>query len=861
MRLSELNKGQQGIITRVRGRGPFRKRITEMGFIKGKSVTVIKNAPMKDPVEYRLMDSNISLRHSEARLIEVEFPYNQAVMPPVPLSGKGHCYDTDHSARMYGNGTVTARSPLTSGRPEKQSRTIHVALVGNPNSGKTTIFNHASGSRERVGNYSGVTVESRDARFNHRGVAFLITDLPGTYSISAYSPEELFVRNHIIENRPDVVINVIDASNIERNLYLTSQLLEMGVKVVVALNMYDEFQKKGDILDHDALGTLMGIPFVPTTGPTGKGMGDLFDAVMAVHENREKTARTVSINYGPDIEKAILSLQTAMDEAGMGAAPVPSRYAAIKLLEKDPEAERHLSCMNGGAAAVIQQAARELRALESELKEDTETLIADARYGFIAGALRETYRPAPRPEVTASERIDRILTHQVLGFPIFLLFMWLTFQITFTVGKYPMGWIGTGTSYLSRMITAAMEPGLLRELLTDGIIAGIGGVIVFIPSILILFFTISLMEDTGYMARAAFIMDRLMHALGLHGKSFIPLIMGFGCNVPAIMATRTLESRKDRVLTMLIVPFMSCSARLPVYVLFISAFFPGHPGTVLFGMYLLGIITAVLSAVVLKNTFFRKVEAPFVMELPPYRLPRLKNTTRHMWDRGKEYMKKIGGIVLAAAIIIWALGRFPEQREIAERYDDRIIAAQKHYQAEIDRTAQGDRAAVISFNEKMESDVQAIEHAKAEERLEHSYIGMLGRLIEPALAPLGFDWRMSVSIITGLAAKEIAVSTMGILYHADTNSAGGSGSLIARIKEQKYLSGPLAGRPVFDPLTALGYMAFMLLYIPCVATLATMKRESGSWKWPLFSAFLTITLAWTTAFLIRHIGLLAGWIQ
>lgn len=856
MTLSELSNGQKGIIRYVRGRGPFRKRITEMGFIKGRTVTVIKNAPLKDPIEYRLMDSNISLRRAEARLIEVDLPQGAEALPLPVLKTRGRCFDRDipeHKGRHRRRGGVRAGAGAPA-RTGNHPGSINVALVGNPNCGKTTIFNHASGSRERVGNYGGVTVESREARFKQGDRTFVITDLPGTYSITEYSPEELYVRRHIVEKRPDVVVNVVDASNLERNLYLTTQLLEMGVKVVVALNMHDELEHKGDILDHGSLGKLMGIPFVTTIGRTGFGIDELFRTVVAVHENRDETVRPVTINYGTDIEKSIASLQKLL-EAGSGPdSPVPSRYTAIKLLEKDSDTGESLSC-GGDSAAVMQQAEREIRALESELKEDTGTLISDARYGFIAGALRETFRPGPRPKRTISEKIDRILTHQILGFPIFLFFMWVTFQLTFTAGEYPMGWIETGTSYISRFIGSSMQAGLLRELLTDGIIAGVGGVIVFIPSILILFFMISLMEDTGYMARAAFIMDRLMHALGLHGKSFIPLIMGFGCSVPAIMATRTLESRKDRILTMLIIPFMSCSARLPVYVLFISAFFPGHAGSVLFGIYLLGVTVAIVSAMVMKKTFFRKIEVPFVMELPPYRIPHLKNTLRHMWDRGKEYMKKIGGVVLVAAVIIWALGRFPDHGN-AGVYGAMISETQKRYQAQIGGVRTGDKAAAAMIEKRMKDEIQSIEHQREAERLENSYIGMIGQFIEPVMAPLGFDWRMSVSIVTGLAAKEIAVGTMGILYHTDVVSPDGKDSLVSRIRDLKHTSGPRAGKPLFDPLTAMGFMAFMLLYVPCVATLATMKRESGSWKWPLFSAFFTISLAWMAAFLIRQIGML-----
>jgi ferrous iron transport protein B len=860
MKLADLKNGQKGTITGVRGRGQFRKRITEMGFVRGKTVTVIKNAPMRDPIEYKLMDYNISLRRKEAALIDVEVPVRDEVRACPDHSDpyrhgerrrmKWHRHrHSDNSLTACGDDTATTRPARG-----HDASTIRVALVGNPNSGKTTLFNYATGARERVGNYGGVTIDAKEARISRNGRTFIITDLPGTYSLTAYSPEELYVRQHIIEDRPDVIVNIIDASNLERNLYLTTQLIELGQKVVVALNMYDELQTKGDSFDYETLGNLLGIPFVPTIGTKGIGIDNLLDTVTEVHENRNRTVRSINIYYGADIEKAMAFLGKIIQEKGSSAVTITPRYAAVKLLEKDSAMQRRIDESSATGCEVTGAAKKLILALESELKQDSETIITDARYGFIAGALRETYRPGTRPAVTVSERIDGILTHQVLGFPIFLLFMWLTFQLTFTLGRYPMNWIESGIAHLSRFIVTAMPAGLLRELMTDGVIAGAGGVIMFIPNILILFFMISLMEDTGYMARAAFIMDRLMHAIGLHGKSFIPLIMGFGCNVPAIMATRTLESRKDRILTMLIIPFMSCSARLPVYVLFISAFFPSHAGSVLFALYLAGIAVAVSTAMVIKKTVFRKAEVPFVMELPPYRAPRMKNTLRHMWERGKEYLKKIGGIVLIAAVLIWALGRFPSETRYSKNYDSIVADIRAEYDSKINSARVGDPAALKSITDKADAAIKSIEQEKDLEHLENSYIGRIGRVIEPVMEPLGFDWKMSVSIITGLAAKEIAVSTMGILYHADKDAPEGSGALIKKIKEQRYGSGPRAGQPIFDPATALAYMAFMLLYIPCVATLVTMRRESGTWKWPVFSALFSITLAWLAAFLIQQAG-------
>jgi ferrous iron transport protein B len=819
MRLADLKNGEEGIILKVRGRGAFRKRIMDMGFIKGKSVRAIKNAPLRDPIEYKLMDYNVSLRRNEAKLVEILAPETSkraADAPAAASEGRAFRNGDGPKKRSFYTGADSGALPGETRKARRirglNAKTIRLALVGNPNSGKTTIFNYASGSRERVGNYGGVTIGAKEARFEHEGYLFIVTDLPGTYSITEYTPEEIFVRNAIIQNRPDVIVNILDASNLERNLYLTTQLIEMNLTVVAALNMYDELQKKGDVFDYDTLGKMLGIPFVPTVGPKGEGMSELFAKIIDVYERREKTVRKINVNYGQDIERAVASIEAAICEACGPPGGISSRYAAIKLLEKDADTERLLSGICEDSEKIFIQARKQVSVIEAELKEDSQTLIADARYGFIAGALKETYRRGVRPEITVSERIDSILTHQILGVPIFLLFLWIAFQCTFSLGKYPMDWIQAAVAGVSLFMTAIIPPGLFRELITDGIIPGVGGVIVFVPNILILFFMISLMEDTGYMARAAFIMDRLMHSIGLHGKSFIPLILGFGCNVPAIMATRTLESRKDRLLTMLIIPFMSCSARLPVFVLFISAFFPSYAGSMLLMLYLSGIAVAVFSAIIMKKTVFRESEVPFVMELPPYRVPHLRNTLRHMWERAKEYFKKIGGIILIAAVLIWALGRFPEPEAGAL----------------IDEGA----------------------------RLEQSYIGRMGKFVMPVLDPLGFDWKMGVSLITGLAAKEITVSTLGILYRAEKHPEGGNESLMQKIREERHTSGPHAGERVFDPLSALGYMVFILLYVPCAAALVTIRRESGALKWPVFSAFFSISMAWIAAFLIHTVGML-----
>ncbi|MCP4136215.1 MAG: ferrous iron transport protein B [bacterium] len=854
MNLADLKTDEKGIITKVRGRGAFRKRIIEMGFIKGKEVTVIKNAPLKDPIEYKIMDYNVSLRKSEARMIDVLTP-EEADIAGITKAHHGkrfrHGQKKDQN-EFYRHKSETGTEKLMETASEK-GKIINVALVGNPNCGKTTLFNYASGSRERVGNYSGVTIDAKEAVYKHNGYTFNIVDLPGTYSITAYTKEELYVRNHILDNAPDVVINIIDASNLERNLYLTTQLIDMDIKVVLALNIYDELEKKGDSFNFTMLGKMIGTPFVPTIASKGVGIEELFNEVIEVYEDRDKTVRHIHINYGDDIERSIHIIQKeiyAEDNSDLTDA-VSSRFLAIKLLEKDKEVEEKIfeSCSNN--LDILLEAKNERKKLKKHLEEDSETLITDAKYGFIAGALMETLKPAKRPKRTMSERIDNFVTHNILGFPIFLAFMWLTFQLTFSLGQYPMDWIDSFMGALANFVSLHMTEGLLKDLIIDGAISGVGGVIVFLPNILIMFFMISFMEDTGYMARAAFIMDKLMHKLGLHGKSFIPLIMGFGCNVPAIMATRTLESRNDRLLTMLILPFMSCSARLPVYVLLISAFFAAHKGTMLFLIYMIGILLAVISAIIMKKTIFKTNDIPFVMELPPYRKPHLKTTLVHMWEKGAEYLKKIGGVVLAASILIWALGKFPLSTEYSKNYDGEINAIETDYHEKI--AAIPATEIKLLESEKLTA-IQAVELEKENERLTKSYIGRIGHFIEPVLSPMGFDWKMGVSIVTGLAAKEIVVSTMGVLFHADKEATEESQSLINNIQNQTHTSGPKKGEKVFSPLIAFTFMIFVLIYFPCIASIATIKRESGSWKWAIFSALYTTSAAWFISFLVYQVG-------
>lgn len=816
--LSDIATGQEAIITKVLGHGAFRKRITEMGFVKGKKVRVIKNAPLQDPVEYEIMGYYVSLRRTEAELVEVVSVEEAQNLSSIDFNG---VIDEEKLK-------ITAI---------KKGKVINVALVGNPNCGKTTLFNHASGSHERVGNYSGVTVDAKEASLKRNDYLFNIVDLPGTYSITEYSPEELYVRTHIIDQKPDIIINVVDASNLERNLFLTTQLIDMNIKVVIALNMYDELERKKVQFDYEGLGAMLGIPIIPTVASRGRGVNELFDKLIEVYEDRDPSVRHIHINYGALIEKAINNIQHEIWKTPRIRDRYSSRYVAVKLLETDKTTLHELEGFENYAE--IKEVARQnIAMLEKEYGEKSETIITDAKYGFIDGALKETYKEPKTDKRSVKRELDDILTHRYFGFPIFLFFMWLMFQATFSLGSYPMEWIDSGVGMLSNWLQNTMTEGPLRDLVVDGIVGGVGGVIVFLPNILILFFCISLMEDTGYMARASFIMDKLMHKIGLHGKSFIPLVMGFGCNVPAIMATRTLDNRKDRILTMIITPFMSCSARLPVYVLLISAIFPENQGIMLFGIYMVGILLAIITALIMKKVAFDKKDVPFVMELPPYRKPTLRNTTMHMWFKAKQYLQKMGSVILVASVLIWALGYFPTNVEYSKDYNSEIAALEQDMQlSEADKSSQINNLIVDQESE----------------RQEFSYIGRLGHAIEPVIEPLGFDWKMGVSIVTGLAAKEIVVSTMGVLYHADMDASEESETLKNNIKEQKHHTGVLKGQKVFTPLASIAFMLFILIYFPCVAVIAAIKKEAN-WGWAIFTMVYTTALAWLVAFATYQIG-------
>lgn len=789
-KLSDLNVGEKGVIVKVLGHGGFRKRVVEMGFIRGKIVEVLHKAPLKDPIEYLILDYHVSLRRSEAAQIEVisieeaeHLAREHTATNTRRNSGCASCGKTDCPFAFKGEKTSDNEEDdeLLRGAHEK-SKEITVALVGNPNCGKTSLFNKASGRHEKVGNYSGVTVEAIRGTAYYKGYKFNLIDLPGTYSISAYSPEEKYVRKTIIEQKPDVILNVIDSSNLERNLFLTTQLIDMNLRMVIALNMFDELEERGDYLDYKALEKLLGIPMVPTVSTKSKGFSELFDTIIAVYEEADaveeqrseitSVIKHIHVNHGTLIERSINRIREAIYKNPDALDELTPRYVATRILQRDKLLEDYVQRF-ANCAEIIKIRDQEIKNIEAELHEAPENAVMDAKYGFIDGALKETLkRGTPKKGGTRSERIDNIVTHKWLGFPIFLFALFLLFQATFTLGEYPMDWIQAGVDKLGEVITNSLSDSWFKALLYDGIVRGVGSVIVFLPNILILFFFISLLEATGYMARAAFIMDKIMHKIGLHGRSFIPLIMGFGCNVPAVMATRTIENRNARMITILINPLMSCSARLPIYLLLAGAFFPHNAGFVIFCMYIGGVILAAIMAKIFRKFLFDKDETPFVMELPPYRIPTFKSLLKETWDKGKQYLHKVATIILAGSLIIWALSYFP-----------------------------------------------------AHGNLEASYLASIGRFIQPVLHPLGFNWQVCVSILSGIGAKEIVVSTLEMLNAVVT----------------------------LTPAIAVSLMAFTLIYFPCIATIGAIKNETGSWKWALFTICYTLTLAWIVAFLLFNL--------
>ena len=800
MKLSQLKTGERGVIVKVNGHGGFRKRIKEMGFVKGNQVKVILNAPLRDPIEYEIINYKISLRREQAEKIEVisEAEANLLRSSQEDLSALQS--DDNYMERLAA----------------ERRKVIKVALVGNPNCGKTSLFNMASGSHEHVGNYSGVTVDAKEGHFEHGGYKFEIVDLPGTYSLTAYSPEELYVRRNLIDDTPDVVVNVVDASNLQRNLYLTTQLIDMNLRVVMALNMYDELLASGDKLDTKQLGYLLGMPIIPTVSRTGEGLQQLFDTVIQIYEKSDPhIARHIHINHGAEVEQSIERLKALISYTENIRHKYSTRYLAIKYLENDKEAESVVEAL-ANRDEIIAARFEENARIRSLLGSGLESSMVDAKYAFVQGALAETFtkgRGRTHGGGLITDKIDAIITNRWLAFPIFFFLLYIVFNGTFVLGEYPMRWIEWLVGQIGAFVSSVMSDGWIKNLIIDGVIGGVGSVLVFLPNILLLYLFISLLEDSGYMARAAFIMDRLMHRIGLHGKSFIPMIMGFGCNVPAVMATRSIESRRSRLITMMVIPLMSCAGRMPVYILLAGAFFPRHAGLVLWGLYTLGILLAVLAAKVL-NRFFKEDDLPFVMELPPYRIPTARSIFRHTWEKGRQYLQKMSGVILAFSVALWFLSYFPNHNN----YD--TVAEQQ----------------------------------------EHSFIGYVGKAIEPVLKPLGFDWRMGVGIVAGVGAKELVVSTLGVMYAEDLNSEAVSGevkeAVSGKVKETAsegtHLQEALL-RSV-TPAGALAYMVFILLYFPCIATFTAIKNESRSWKWAIITAVYTLTLAWTAALLTYKVA-------
>ncbi len=838
MKLSDLNTGEQGVIVKVNGHGSFRKRLIEMGFIAGKKVTVVLNAPLKDPIEYEILGYKLSLRRSEAEQIEV-ISESEAK----EVMKKDSSFDTIYADDCDEEWSL---NNLMKKLAEERKHVIRVALVGNPNCGKTSLFNIASGSHDHVGNYSGVTVDAKEGRFEYKGYKFVLVDLPGTYSLSAYSPEELYVRKNLIDNVPDVVINVVDASNIERNLYLTAQVIDMNLRVVMALNMYDELKDKGDELDIKQLGYLLGMPVCPTVSRDGTGIPELFDTVIKIYTQSDpKLARHIHINHGAELEKSIDRIKLLLQKNQSLRDKYSTRYLAIKYLEDDKDIEKIIDTLPNRDEIISARVIEEQRIIDL-LHTNTESAIVDAKYAFIQGALAETYKPHQdaTPRKTITDKIDAIVTNKWMAFPIFIAVLYLIFQTTFAVGDYPMQWIDWFVGKFGDFVATFMADGWLKDLVVDGIISGVGSVLVFLPNILILYFFISLMEDSGYMSRAAFIVDKLMHKIGLHGKSFIPMVMGFGCNVPAIMATRAIESRKSRMITIAIIPFMSCAGRLPIFVLLAGAFFPHNAALVLLGIYLLGIVLAILSAIVLSK-FVKDDDLPFVMELPPYRIPTAKAIWRHTWEKGQQYLQKMATTILICSVIIWFLGYFPKNKE--------LMAAQEEYAA-LAQTPAGRLSANAD-----EVDVNAATATKQElmtridslyaYQQENSYIGQLGRMVSPALDPLGFNWKMDVGLLTGIAAKELVVSTLGVMY-----SEGAKVSEGHDMSEDTQLQSALVND--VTPAAALSFMVFILLYFPCVATFVAIKNETGKWRWAVACCAYTMAVAWIMSFIVYRLALI-----
>ncbi len=666
-----------------------------------------------------------------------------------------------------------------------------------------------------------------------------MVDLPGTYSLTPFSMEEITTRDFIINEDPDIVINIIDASNLERSLFLALQVMELGRPVLFVLNMADMAEARGIRINEKKLAALLDVPVVFTVGNKNKGMGQLIDAAIQECRSFENGKEPRVIRYGSETEPCISQLEELIHERKALTKDSLVRWHAIKLLEGDAIEKQQILERFPEKGPRLVQAAEECRQRIFDLfQDDFEIVLTEDRYGVIAGILRETVTNTAKKRIDMSRNIDLVLTDRFLGIPVFIFFIWVMFQTTFALGAYPMAWIESGVTVLTVWLDHLLSASLFKSMLLDGVVAGIGSVIVFLPNILILFFFIALFEDTGYMARAAFLMDRVMHTAGLHGKSFIPMLMGFGCNVPAIMAARTLEHQKDRILTILMTPFMSCSARLPVYIVLAGSFFAHQAGTVIFALYAAGIILAILSGRILRTLFFKGADAPFVMELPPYRMPMLKSLLIHMWDRSKMFLRKMGGVILVGSIIIWVLSSFPRDITYSQDYNAVQTSVQARFSEQM-AAAGPDETPVIE--QELAAALKLIRTKKEQERVSKSYIGQLGQFLEPLFTPLGIAWQGGVALVTGFVAKEVVVSTMGVLYGVGDSE----GQVLTTALKQSGMT----------PQSALSMMVFVLLYVPCFATVVTIYRET-SLKWACFNVIYTTLVAWSLSFLVYRTGML-----
>lgn len=815
MLLSDLQPGQKGVIIKILGHSAFRKRVMEMGFVKGRIVNVVLNAPLHDPIKYSIMGYEVSLRRAEADLIEVAVEGK----PGKDTISDVHDVAIDHPQEH---------------RDHHGEKVINVALLGNPNCGKTSLFNMVSGAHEHVGNYAGVTVGAKEGSVRYKGYRINIVDLPGTYSLSVYSPEEQYVVRYLREETPDVIVNVVVASNLERNLFLTTELIDMNRSMVIALNMFDELKKENIRLDTDLLGKMLGVPIVPTVASTGMGVHELLNKVIETFEDRAKEVRHIHVRMRPEVEEGVSTLNKVFKQVPEISGHFSPRFLAIKFLEHDPEIEGILK-KYPQYPEWRELRDREEKRIEGQLGDDMQAIVSAEKYGFIDGALAETMDRRNTNKNKTTDIIDAFVTNKLFGFPIFLLVMWLMFWATFKVGAYPMEWIEQLVAWISGLVSEHMPDGPFKDLLLDGVIGGVGSVIVFLPNILILYAFISFMEDSGYMARVAFIMDKLMHRLGLHGKSFIPMVMGFGCSVPAIMSTRIIESKSSRLITILIIPFMSCSARIPIYVLLVGCFFGGNAWVFVF-LYVLGIAVAAITARLLRRFWFHADETPFVMELPPYRIPTAKATMRGMWTKASQYLRKMGGLILIASAIIWALSYFPrvDEQQVPARYAAECRQELRSYdKALADTISPEDEMALITTQYQQQN----------------SILGNIGRFVQPAVEPLGFDWKATVSLLAGLPAKEIVVSTLGVLYTGD----GDDSQLLA---ERLTTPSPVSGKAPFTKATALAFMVFVLIYFPCIATMIAIVREAHDWRYGLFSLVYNTFVAWALAWVTYRIALL-----